>query len=332
MRGSLHSLCFWLCSATALSVAAEDPSNEPMTPINIATPTLGGKQFWADELLFHKWRVQRNILTGHFRLLDENNVRRAWGSFDDCRNALDEIKRRDNLPPMKGKLILVLHGLGRTRSPMSGMATFLEQKENCEAVAISYPSTMADVEQHAASLSHLMENLGDVDEVDFVAHSLGNLVIRRYLYDQQHSNQKPRHPPIKRIVMLGAPNNGSQLAAGISRYPPAAQLIGVPGRELGTGWDQLKEHLALPQCEFGIIAGGKGDDKGYNPMLSGDNDMIVTVDETRLPGAADFIRLPVVHTFMMDNPDVQQATLSFLEHGYFVAPDKRQPVDRIESR
>ncbi|MGQ9575532.1 MAG: hypothetical protein ACUVUC_09450 [Thermoguttaceae bacterium] len=40
-------------------------------------PTLGGKQFWADELLFHQWRIQRNVLTGHCRLLVGRKLMRA---------------------------------------------------------------------------------------------------------------------------------------------------------------------------------------------------------------------------------------------------------------
>ncbi len=101
----------------------------------------------------------------------------------------------------------------------------------------------------------------------------------------------------------------------------------MPGRELADGWDELSKHLATPRCEFGIIAGGKADGHGYNPLLIGDNDMVVTVTETLLPGARDFICLPVVHTFMMDDRAVQKATLNFLDHGYFIGDDQRQPIE-----
>ena len=33
--------------------------------------TLGGRQLWGDVAVFHDWRIQKNILTGHYRLLDE---------------------------------------------------------------------------------------------------------------------------------------------------------------------------------------------------------------------------------------------------------------------
>ncbi len=312
--------------------AADEPKEtaaKSPRSFNLATPTLGGKQFWADELLFRQWRVQRNALTGHYRLLDAENLRRAWGTFDECRTALEEIKRREKLSPMRGKIVIVLHGLGRTRSAMSGMAKFLEESGKYTALNVSYPSTMTEVEEHAKSLRSVVDNLQGIDEIDFVAHSLGNLVIRSYLYDQLNTGEAHQPDPrIKRIVMLGSPNNRAQLAVTIAQSKVAHELIGVPGRELAEGWSELSKHLATPSCEFGVIAGGKGDSRGYNPLLTGDNDMVVTVEETRLPGASDFLRLPVVHTFMMDDRAVQEATLKFLNRGCFIAEEKRHPIEK----
>ncbi len=209
---------FVLLSAIEWAAAADPdkPAEESTGHLNLATATLGGKQFWADELVFRGWRIQRNAVTGHYRLLDEENIRRAWGTFDDCFISLEEIKHRENLPPMKGKVVIVLHGLGRTRSAMSGMAKFLEDSGGYTALNVSYPSTMAEVKEHAKSLRRVIDHLQGVDEIDFVAHSLGNLVIRSYLYDQQNVGEAHEiNPQVKRIVMLGAPNNGAQLAVTI---------------------------------------------------------------------------------------------------------------------
>ena len=80
---------------------------------------------------------------------------------------------------------------------------------------------------------------------------------------------------------------------------------------------------------FGIVAGGRGKGGANNPLLSGDDDFVVTVDETRLPGAADFLVVPVLHTFFMDDPTVRECTLRFLQHGHFVSEDRRQPIQAI---
>ena len=88
-------------------------------------------------------------------------------------------------------------------------------------------------------------------------------------------------------------------------------------RELVFDWPQVASQLAVPPCDFGIVAGGKGDDAGYSTLLAGDDDAVVCVDETRLPGARDFLLVPVHHAAMMRDPAVQQATVSFLETGRF---------------
>ena len=75
---------------------------------------------------------------------------------------------------------------------------------------------------------------------------------------------------------------------------------------MATGWEALEPKLATPHFEFGILAGGKGDGRGYNPLIPGDDDAVVTVESTRLAGARDFRVLPVLHSFFMNDKRVQE--------------------------
>ena len=102
----------------------------------LPVPTMGGKQFWADELLFHNWRIQRNALTGHCRLLDESDRRVAWGTFPECREKLEQIKQDENLPDMKGEVVLVLHGLGRSRVSMKKTCDYLRKNSDYTVIAV----------------------------------------------------------------------------------------------------------------------------------------------------------------------------------------------------
>ena len=47
---------------------------------NIDFPTLGGHVFWRTLAVNDGWKLQKNKLTGHCRVLDPGDVRRAWGS------------------------------------------------------------------------------------------------------------------------------------------------------------------------------------------------------------------------------------------------------------
>jgi pimeloyl-ACP methyl ester carboxylesterase len=305
----------------------------------IPVPTLGGMQFWADELFFHKWRIQRNVVTGHCRLVDENSLRHAFGTFDHCQAVLEEIKRDRKLPPMQGKGVILVHGLAGPRTEMIPLANYLEREGKFTVFNVGYPSTRRGIDEHAKTLAGIVAHLDGIAEINFVGFSMGNVVVRRYLSATDlrsvpavaangHPADGARRPDrrIKRFVMLGPPNHGAELATQLRGNPAAKLLLGESLDQLGErrAWEELR--LGTPPCEFGIIAGGLGNNRGFNPTLPGDNDGIVTVASARLAGASDFIRVPLVHSLLPYSAKVEEYTLRFLQHGYFIAPEQRRPV------
>jgi len=300
---------------------------------NLPLPTLGGKQFWADELFFHQWRIQRNVFTKHCRLLDESNVRHAWGTYEECNAALEKIKADRKLPTMKGRAVLVLHGLGRSRASMDSLCKYLREKGRYAVFNVEYPSTQYDMAEHAKAIRNIVEHLDGIEEINFIGHSMGNIVTRRYLGDVQHNAANPAKVKFGRFVMLAPPNQGSTLAATFADNILFKEITGDAGQELGRSWPELEKKLATPTFQFGIIAGGKGNGRGYNPILQGDNDGVISVDTAKLAGARDFIVLPSLHSFIMDNAKVKQYTLHFLQHGSFISERRRHPLtnsDKIE--
>ncbi len=321
-------LLMWMLLAT-LAWSGTGRAEEPEAPAaNVEGPTFGGMQFWTDELIFHGWRIQRHTWTTHYRLLDDQDYRRAWGSFDHCRQRLEVFKQELKLPPLQGKVVVVLHGLIRSRQSMAGIGEYLQRHGEYTALNFSYASTRNELQQHADSLASVVAHLGpEVTEINFVAHSLGNLVIRHYLGDQTKLDQdQVPDPRIKRIVMLAPPNNGAAFARKFADNGIFQAIWGKSGGELANQWETLQPRLATPSSEFAIIAGGKGEAAGNNPLLAGDDDFVVSVEETRLPGAHDFIVVPALHGLIMDDPLVREYTLRFLWHGYLVSADERQPI------
>lgn len=65
--------------------------NKELSAPNIPTPTLGGEVFWNDLAEFKGWRLQQNMFTKHARILDPNNVRRAWGTVNGMYTSLDRL-------------------------------------------------------------------------------------------------------------------------------------------------------------------------------------------------------------------------------------------------
>jgi hypothetical protein len=307
---------------------AADVEKQVADLMSLMNQTAGGKQFWADVWFFHDWRIQCHALTGHYRLLDGSNRRHTSGTYEACRDKMDEIRTRDKLPSMEGKAIVVLHGLFRTRSCMSSLGDALSKSGQYKTFCMGYPTTRGSVESHARSLDNVICSLEGISEINFIAHSLGNLVVRHWLSDFAAAERTlPKGQSFGRMVMLAPPNRQPKLATILVRGAVASFVAGPAAEAMASGWEKLEPKLATPHFEFGVLAGGKGDGKGYNPLLPGDDDGVVTVESTRLPGARDFRLVPVLHSFFMNDKRVHDYATRFFEQGHFETVETRQPID-----
>lgn len=300
---------------------------------NAQLATYGGKLFWTDQAILAGWRVQQNAVTGHCRLLDPDDVRHAWGTLEECEAKLAEVQREKALQPPKGKVVVVLHGILRSRHQLQPLCDWLEKNGGYEVVNFNYASSRAEIGAHAGALARVLSKYDQAEEIHFVAHSLGNLVVRHYLGDcETGAHGLKRDPRIKRIVMLGPPNNGAEFAKRFATNKVFQVVWGKSGQQLADNWVKLEPNLATPCCEFGIIAGGLGTKVGLNPFVTGDDDGVVSVTETKLAGASDFVIVPVLHGDLMDEPNTRECILRFLQEGYFVSAEKRCPLPAETAR
>lgn len=268
---------------------------------------------WSDRRIAGDWRLQQHAGSSRFRLLDPSDAEVATGSHEECTAVFDTMTRDGRIPTIRGDTVIVLHGLGQSRESMRPLVQHLRQSLDATVMAFGYASPREDIDAHARSLASVIESLPPSAPLSFVGHSLGGIVIRRWMALASAASLERA----RRVVMLGSPNQGSELARMCSRVWLLATLADGAARDLVVDWDRVAPSLAVPPCCFGIVAGGRGDDRGYSDLLSGDDDTVVRVDETRLEGAEDFVIVPVRHAVMMRAPVVQRATVSFLRHGRF---------------
>ncbi len=305
-------------AAGSTTVGVEDTGMSDSESPRPGTLTLGGMQFWGDVVFFRGYKIQRQVFTGHFRLLDKSNRRYQSGTFEECEKTLQQIRIAGNLKPDTGHAVIYLHGIGRTSRSMRPLLDAMP-KEGFVHVLFEYPSTRVSIEQAADYLHSLIVSLTDVSKISFVVHSMGGLVVRRYLRDH-------KDPRLHRMVMLGTPNRGAELADMLKRNWIFRTVYGPAGQELVTDPDGTTGTLPIPAFEFGVIAGGKGDENGFNPLLPGDDDGTVTINSTRLSGAADFLRVPRLHSFLLADATAIAATKCFLEHGRFSMAREPEPI------
>ena len=296
----------------------------------IPIKTTGGIWFWGDVLFNNGWHIQKNTTTEIYRLLDANSVQRALGTFDECKSRLVEIQAEEGVLPMSGTVVIVLHGFGSNSLMTRTLGEWLRERETHDHVfCMSYPSTMQSIHEHAKMLDLVVKNLPPtIKRIDFIGHSLGSIVIRRYLSGPLDEHwQAPENkmefrqtfspdPRIGRFVMLGPPNNGAVIAKKLIGNDPIRRFFtGESGDELGTKWSEIEKTLGIPCCPFIIIAGGRNDNRGFSPLIPGDNDGMVSTEGTRLEGAEKWMLFRVGHNEMLVTPAIFNAIEKFLLNG-----------------
>lgn len=301
-----------LCpSSNALHAQEKQEAQESdEAPFNIKTKTLGGKQFWTDHAWREGWRIQHNALTDHWRLIDPKNVRWAWGTRGQCQQVLLQQVPEVTIHP--DGYVILLHGLMRSSGSMHSIGEYLQRELLCQPVYFEYASTRGTIAQHAAALADVIEGLPSDGPIYFIGHSMGNIVVRHYLGDLERSDQQQPIGRVQSVVMLGPPNQGAAIARQLSKTGVFGWLAGQGAVQLGPGWQELEKNLVAPKCPFGIVAGKLSDPLPDNPLVEGDSDFVVSVEEAKLQGAADLLEVNQVHSFLMDSPEVQAATVKFI--------------------
>lgn len=267
-------------------------------------------QLWEGRTAYAGWQVRAHIVGDWCQLVDPAGAIRYRGHGAECAAELQRRRTDEGLRPESGHLVVLLHGMGRSPRLFGTMEPALREA-GYETIALAYPSLTRDIAGHARHLTAVLDGLQDVERISFVTHSLGGIVLREAIAGDDAWRDRIA---LGRAVMLAPPNRGSALAAALDDWALFGAVGGPSAVQLADG-----DRFAAPPADFeiGIIAGGRGDDIGFNPALEGDNDGIVTVAETRLDAARDFLVVPAIHTFIADAPESIAATLAFLETGRF---------------
>lgn len=282
--------------------------------------TLGGRQLWGDLIFLQGYRLQHHVLTKRYRLLNPLDQRVESGTQADCLKKLEQIRLEQHLEPETGRVTLLIHGMGRSSKCFGALAKTLNA-EGVRTIAFDYPSTRVSIQESVGYLQSVLDHLPDVERIDVVCHSMGGLLLRSLLSTSCESR-------FQRAVFLGVPHHGAEVADFLKRNPLFKIVTGPAGQQLVTDPASGMNHMPIPEFEFATIAGGRGDNRGFNPLLPGDNDLTVTVESAQLEGASDSLRLPVIHSLLMADKRCIAAIVRFLQTGRLRAIESEASVEQ----
>lgn len=238
-------------------------------------------------------------------------VTAAWTYFGRSDNQMEKTALRNVENARNGEWVILLHGIFRGPRSMAKIEKSLGER-GYRVINFGYPSTRESIEDIAELLNLEVQKLPpESGRIHFVTHSLGGIVVRYYLAHY-------RCPNVGRVVMIAPPNRGSTLASYLGRWMPYRWVFGKAGQQVAGAPDSYPLLLPPPRAEFGVIAGGLGNEVGINPFIPGDNDGTVKVEETKLPGMKDFILLKGQHSTLLSQRAVAENVLAFLSEGNFL--------------
>jgi pimeloyl-ACP methyl ester carboxylesterase len=205
--------------------------------------------------------------------------------------------------------VVLLHGILNRPFVMKKIQRGLE-KNGFRVLNWGYQSTEKTIEEYTADLKQFVESQKLTQTVHFVGFSLGSIIARNYL-----STTPP--PQLGRFVQIAPPNHGSQWVDHLYQFDTFRWVFGDKAIQQLKANSPFIETLGVPTCEFGIIAGGRGDNNGFNPILEGDDDGSVALSSAHLEGAKDFVRVKSEHTMLLAKDETVNFVVSFLKNGSF---------------
>jgi pimeloyl-ACP methyl ester carboxylesterase len=269
------------------------------------------------------FRIQRHHTRGdECRILAPEDRIVHWGTRASCDLRLAEIVAANRIVPFRGEVIVIVHGLGNNANTMRSITKYLNEN-SLPTIAITYPSTEARLEECAGYLNEVLQSMDQVERFHLVGFSMGGLVIRSWL--KHHDD-----PRLDRIVFIGSPHYGAELADRLLTSQAFTSLLGPGAMQLRSDSDAGSGALPVPNQEFAVIAGAAGTTMGMNPLIPGDDDGMVSLASAKLAGASDHVVVRNLHALLPFDKRVHAAARRFIETGKLRSRGNVQPITERE--
>lgn len=208
--------------------------------------------------------------------------------------------------------VILLHGLCRSSASMKGMENALA-REGYVVLNVDYPSRTAGVEELSSMViggALGSDRLAGATKIHFVTHSMGGILVRYHF-------MRNREPRLGRVVMLGPPNQGSEVVDRLKEWVFFQMINGPAGAQLGTETGSLPGKLGPVGFELGVIAGDRSINWINSMMIPGPDDGKVSVESTKVEGMKEHVVVHRTHPCIMKAKESIELTIRFLRSGSF---------------
>jgi pimeloyl-ACP methyl ester carboxylesterase len=214
-----------------------------------------------------------------------------------------------------GPGVVLLHGIARTARSLRKLERSLQQA-GFATLNLDYASRKKPLEVLAEDIHPEVSAFAEAcaGPIHFVTHSMGGLLARVYI---------ARHRPVRlgRVVMLGTPNGGSEVANLLKSFPLYRAFYGPAGQQLMTTGDAALASLPPIDYPVGVVAGVRTlDPIASYFILPRPNDGRVSVQSSKLDRMTDHVTIKTPHNGLVRHAAATAQTIAFLRAGRFVIP------------
>jgi hypothetical protein len=216
--------------------------------------------------------------------------------------------------------VYIIHGYANPKSIMNDIYRDVK-KAGFIAENYAYPGLYMELDSIGKKLYQDVLN-DDVDSVSFVTHSMGGLVVRAML---KYSGTDLSFPKIYRIVMIAPPNRGADIADFFKEAKNVKVLLGPNVEKMQTDSTSYANQLPIPfNTEIGIIVGVRRNERGYNHLIPGNNDGLLTPERVYLGNEKDVAIVNYDHLGVIKRKKSRRLVIEFLQTGVFLSKPLHQ--------
>lgn len=273
--------------------------------------TFGGLYYWEDVFNYHNWVIQKNEKTNKYRLLDNYNIRRHSGSFEDCKNTLLKYIEACELPNTYDDSIILIHDFAKTKKSMRAIIDSLKDIK-ANIIAINYTSLRRGLNYHSNSLSSFIKNLQNKNNLYFINDGAGCLILRKML----GACNNFRSLKIKGIIDINPINSGSDAAEILARNKFFRYIFGPMLSDIST-----KNALSLPKLPkdipHGIIFSPSRRTRFLKKILSKYESVTPLTPPSEQSYARNVTYINQIGKSSLNNPELFMQCKSFIETNKF---------------
>jgi len=229
--------------------------------------------------------------------------------------ASHELYAKEDIKPTANNssdYVILIHGVTRHKFSMLEYKTIFDRL-GYQAHIVDYQGDKYPISKIYNIVNKKITNIikDKNKKVNFVGASLGGILARMVL---------EYNPPLNigRVVQISPPNKGSEFADNLIGSSHSEELFGPAIYQLGSGENGIHNLLSpIKGYELGVIAGDNKIDDSWIHDISGDNDGVISIENTKVEGMKEHYIIHDNHKKIANNKETISKTVKFITEGTF---------------